>query len=73
MEYLKLDYFIGKNCQIVSKPVNIESEFEEVYYDFGIIKEVNHQEGLIIINTKNGFITKKFEDIYEILPIDDNF
>ena len=73
MEYLKLDYFVGKNCQIVSKPMKIESEFEEVYYDFGIIKEVNHQEGFIIINTQNGFISKKFEDIYEILPIDDNF
>ncbi len=73
MEYLKLDYFVGKNCQIVSKPKNIESEFEEVYYDFGIIKEVNHQEGFIVINTQNGFISKKFEDIYEILPIDDNF
>ena len=73
MEEHKLDYFIGKHCQIVSKPEEIQSEFEEVYYDFGIIKEVNHQEGFILINTLNGFISKKFEDIYEILPIDDFF
>jgi hypothetical protein len=73
MENIKLDYFIGKHCQIVSKPENINSNFKEVYYDFGIIKEVNHQEGLILINTQNGFISKKIEDIFDILPIDDSF
>ena len=52
MEEVKLDYYIGKHCQIVSKPKIIESNFEEVYYDFGTIKEVNHNEGFILINTK---------------------
>ena len=70
MEDIKLDYYIGKHCQVISKLLEIKSEFEEVYYDFGIIKEVNHQEGFILINTLNGFISKKFEDIYDILPID---
>lgn len=73
MENIRLDYFIGKHCQIVSKPEDIQSKFEEVYYDYGIIKEVNHQEGFILINTQNGFISKKIDDIYEILPIDDSF
>jgi hypothetical protein len=73
MEEVKLDYYIGKHCQIVSKPEMIESNFEEVYYDFGTIKEVNHNEGFILINTKDGFIHKKFEDIYDILPLDDIF
>ena len=71
MQDIKLDDYIGKHCQIVSKIGEIKSEFEEVYYDFGIIKEVNHQEGFILINTLSGFISKKFEDIYDILPIDD--
>ena len=70
MEYIKIDDYIGKNCQIVSKNIKLESESEEVYYDFGIIKEVNYQEGFIIINTPSGFINKKIEDIYDILPID---
>ena len=73
MEFIKLDDYIGKHCQIVSKIAEIKSEYEEVYYDFGIIKEVNHQEGFIIINTSNGFINKKFEDIYDILPIENDF
>ena len=73
MENIKFDYFIGKNCQIVSKPENLDLRLNEVYYDFGIIKEVNHQEGYILINTKNGFISKKIEDIYDILPIDDSY
>jgi hypothetical protein len=72
MENIKLDYFIGKNCQIVSKIDNINSKFNEVYYDFGIIKEVNYQEGFILINTPNGFINKKIENIYDILPIDNS-
>jgi len=70
MEDIKLDYYIGKHCQVISKLSEIKSEFEEVYYDFGIIKEVNHQDGFILMNTLNGFISKKFEDIYDILPID---
>jgi hypothetical protein len=70
MEFINVDNFIGKHCQVVSKIGEIKSE--EVYYDFGIIKEVNHQEGFIIINTPNGFINKKFEDIYDILPIDND-
>jgi ribosomal protein S8 len=73
MEFIKLDDYIGKHCQIVSKIVEVKSEYEEVYYDFGIIKEVNHQEGFIIINTPSGFINKKFEDIYDILPIENEF
>ena len=73
MENKKFDYFIGKNCQIISKPENINSKLNEVYYDFGIIKEVNHQDGYILINTQNGFISKKIEYIYDILPIDDSF
>jgi hypothetical protein len=71
MKDIKLNDYIGKHCQIVSKIVDIKSEFEEVFYDFGIIKEVNYQEGFISINTLSGFINKKFEDIYDILPIDD--
>ena len=73
MEEVKLDYYIGKHCQIVSKPEKVKSDFEEVYYDFGIIKEINHNEGFILINTPDGFIIKKFEDIYDIIPIDDIF
>jgi len=72
MENIKLDYFIGKNCQIISKIDDIKSKFNEVYYDFGIIKEVNYQEGFILINTPNGFVSKKIEDIYDILPIDNS-
>ena len=70
MDYINIDDYIGKNCQIVSK--NIEFASEEVYYDFGIIKEVNYQEGFIIINTPSGFKNKKIEDIYDILPIDND-
>ena len=66
------DDYIGKHCQIISKTFDIKKEFEEVFYDFGIIKEVNHQEGFILINTSKGFISKKFEDIYDILPINDD-
>ena len=73
MKDVKLDYYIGKHCQIVSKPEIIKSNFEEVYYDFGTIKEVNHNDGFILINTKDGIIIKKFEDIYDILPLDDIF
>jgi hypothetical protein len=73
MVNIKFDYFIGKNCQIVSKPEKIDSKLNEVYYDFGVIKEVNHQDGYILINTQKGFISKKIEDIYDILPIDDSF
>lgn len=73
MEEVKLDYYIGKHCQIVSKPEKFKSDFEEVYYDFGTIKEINHNEGFILINTQDGFIIKKFEDIYDIIPIDDIF
>lgn len=71
MENIKLDYYVGKHCQIISKLTEKKSDFEEVYYDFGIIKEINHQEGFILINTLNGSISKKFEDIYDILPIDE--
>ena len=71
MQDIKLDEYLGKHCQIVSKSGEIKSKFEEVYYDFGIIKEINHQEGIILINTLSGFISKKFEEIYDILPIDD--
>jgi hypothetical protein len=73
MKEIKLEDYIGKHCQIVSKYLEIKSEFEEVYYDFGIVKEINHQEGLIRINTLSGFICKKIEDIYDILPIGDYF
>ena len=72
MDDIKLDFYIGKHCQIVSK-LSEKSDFEEVYYDFGTIKEINHQEGFIIVNTINGFITKKLEDIYDILPIENYF
>ena len=38
MVNIKLDYYIGKHCQIISKLTEKKSDFEEVYYDFGIIK-----------------------------------
>ena len=53
MKMSEIDGLKGKYCRVISK-VPEDSGLEGVFYDFGVIKDLDQDNGLISVKTKNG-------------------
>ena len=65
MKESDLDEVTGKYCRIISKV----SESEEVFYDFGTLKDVDHEDDFILVDTKSGLKRLRLDNVYDIMPI----
>jgi len=59
-----MDRFKGKYCKIVSK----EPHEEKAHAVVGTVKDIDHYEGLILINSKRGTYVLSTETIIAIKP-----
>jgi len=59
-----LNRFKGKFCKIVTK----ESDEEKAHAVVGIVKEIDHYEGLMLINSKHGTYVLNTDTIIAIKP-----
>ncbi len=59
-----LNRFKGKYCKIVTR----ESNEEKAHALVGTVKEIDHSEGLILINSKRGTYILSAETVIAIKP-----
>ncbi len=59
-----MDRFKGKYCKIVSK----EPDEEKVHAVVGTVKDIDHDEGLILIDSNRGTYVLSTETILAIKP-----
>ena len=69
MKKSEFDELLGKYCRVISKVSElVDSELEEVFYDFGTLKVVDHEDNFILVETKSGLKRIKIDDVYDIIP-----
>ena len=64
MKRKSLDRFVDKYCKIVTK----ESGDKKVRVTVGIVKDINHDAGFMIVESDEGSIFLKIESIMAIKP-----
>jgi len=65
----EIDELKGRYCRVISK-VPEESGLEGVFYDFGVIKDFDQDNGLVSVKTKNGLRRLKLEELYDVMCMD---
>jgi len=64
------DELLGKYCRVISKVSElVDSESEEVFYDFGTLKDVDHEDNFILVETKSGLKRIRIDDVYDVMPL----
>ena len=69
MKINEIDELKGRYCRVISK-VPEESGLEGVFYDFGIIKDLDESNGLVSVKTKNGLRRLKIDELYDVMCMD---
>lgn len=69
MNPVEIDELKGKYCRVISK-VPEDSGLEGVFYDFGVIKDFNSDEGLVSVQTRNGLRLLKLNELFDIMCMD---
>lgn len=69
MKMSEIDGLKGKYCRVISK-VPEDSGLEGVFYDFGVIKDLDQENSLISVETKNGLRLLKIEELYDVMCMD---
>lgn len=70
MEINEIDDLKGKYCRVISK-VPEDSGLEGVFYDFGVIKESDPENGLVSVETKNGLRLLRIEELYDVMCMEE--
>jgi len=70
MEINEIDGLKGKYCRVISK-VPEDSGLEGVFYDFGVIKESDRENGLVSVETKNGLRLLRIEELYDVMCMEE--
>jgi len=66
MNINEIDELKGKYCRVISK-VPEDSGLEGVFYDFGVIKDFDPQNGLISVQTKNGLRLLQLSELFDVM------
>ena len=66
MKMNEIDGLKGKYCRVISK-VPEDSGLDGVFYDFGTIKDLDQENGLISVETKSGLRLFKIDELYDVL------
>jgi len=69
MNISEIDELKGKYCRVISK-VPEDSGLEGVFYDFGVIKDFDPQNGLVSVQTKNGLRLLQVSELFDIMCMD---
>ena len=64
MKRKSLDRFVGKYCKIVTK----EPGDEKVRVSVGLVKDIDHDAGFIIVESDEGSMFLKIESVVAIKP-----
>jgi hypothetical protein len=66
MNISEVDELKGKYCRVISK-VPEDSGLEGVFYDFGVIKDFDSQNGLVSVQTKNGLRLLQISELFDVM------
>ena len=67
-EKSELDILAGKYCRVISKVSElVDSESEEVFYDFGTLKDVDYEDNFILVEIKSGLKRIRIDAIYNVM------
>jgi len=69
MKMSEINRLKGKYCRVISK-VPEDSGLEGVFYDFGVIKDFDHENSLVSVETKNGLRLLKLDELYDVMCMD---
>lgn len=66
MKISEIDELKGKYCRVISK-VPEDSGLEGVFYDFGVIKALDPENGLVSVQTKNGLRLLQVSELFDVM------
>ena len=69
MNISEIDNLRGKYCRVISK-VPDDSGLEGVFYDFGVIKDSDPDNGLVSVETKNGLRLLKIDELFDVMDME---
>ena len=69
MKISEIDELKGKYCRVISK-VPEDSGLEGVFYDFGVITDLDPENGLVSVQTKNGLRLLQVNELFDVMCIE---
>jgi len=69
MNISEIDELKGKYCRVISK-VPDDSGLDGVFYDFGVIRDLDQDSGLVSVKTKTGVRRIKIDELYDVICMD---